>query len=71
MITLCPFYDDDYAVILLCRTLVFLRSRRPVIVSQLEHIVYDGDDGGNDDDADEIVMTIMLCQTLVFLNAGR
>ena len=71
MITLCPFYDDDYAVILLCRTLVFLRSRRPVIVSQLEHIVYDGDGGGNDDDADEIVMAIMLCLTLVFLNAGR
>ena len=67
MITLCPFYDDDYAVILLCRTLVFLRSRRPVIVSQLEHIVYDGDDGGNDDDADEIVMTIMLCPTPVLL----
>ena len=62
MITLCPFYDDDYAVILFCRTLVFLRSRRPVIVSQLEHLVYDGDGGGNDDDADEIVMTMtMLC----------
>ena len=39
-----------------------------MIVSQLEHIVYDGDDGGNDDDADEIVMTMtMLCLTLVFL----
>ena len=39
MVTLCPFYDDDYAVILLCRTLVFLR--RPVIVSQPEHLVVD------------------------------
>ena len=42
-----------------------------MIVSQLEHLVYDGDDCGNDDDGDEVVMTIMLCLTLVFLNAGR
>ena len=53
-------------MIVLCPTLVFLR--RPVIVSQPEHLVYDGDDCGNDDDADEIVMTIMLCLTLGFLH---